>query len=262
MSVPIPMMSGIGLRVENGYDQTIGSIDSSMHVDMTSAAANDVDFAGGAVSYLRVDNFANINVTRAAAASATGLHGLNLVGVTSAAAAINVQADINNDVGIGVLSDIGSTALTEIMEVDTIAISGGEVFASSSVISSNAASAVTVQIVNGTVRLENATSAVTQDAGTLTLAGSASVVSPKIWGGNCKLETTGTLGATTVIGPNGIVDASGDPRVKDVTLFHMHAGAALRDPGGTIGTAVVKTVNCDIDDVTLQLGNDSTYTKS
>lgn len=105
--------------------------------------------------------------------------------------------------------------------------------------------------------------------GTLTVAGDAEIgTSLLLRGGTCYLDTGGPSASKPVIAEikvhNGaVLDLRRDLREVTITQLDVYSGASVYDPGrrATL-TNGVDTVNCGLQDVTLDLGEDQTWTPS
>lgn len=113
----------------------------------------------------------------------------------------------------------------------------------------------------GNVRLEAASTLITQSGGELTINGGAHAAI-NMDGGTCYYSSTGTL-TTAKVGNRSTLDLSRDMRAKTITNCEIYASGAIRDPFQvatfTNGIDVVRT---SIANVSLDLGSHFTLTPS
>jgi trimeric autotransporter adhesin len=105
----------------------------------------------------------------------------------------------------------------------------------------------------GTLEVNSSFTSLTQLHGeTLILAGSPGVLS--IAGGAVRYKSAGTYTSATVSG-GGELDFRQDLQPRTGTNTTLHKGAALRDPAQTVTFANPIALECELADVTLELGS-------
>lgn len=100
----------------------------------------------------------------------------------------------------------------------------------------------------------NIGTAANMTGGELTHRGAGTATAVQVDGGTFRYESTGAYG-TIDVSDGGTVDATGDPRAKQVQTLTLHARAVYRDPHRTVnyGTSVV-LYRCGFKDVDIDLG--------
>lgn len=106
----------------------------------------------------------------------------------------------------------------------------------------------------GQLDIKSNVTTLTQDAGTTTLSGSATLGTGNLDGGTLVYQSTGT--ATTLkVGPDGVLDFRPDLRSRTVTNCTIEKGAAVYDPFETVTWSNPITLNrCALPEVSLDLG--------
>ena len=101
---------------------------------------------------------------------------------------------------------------------------------------------------------------VTQQAGTLAIAGTATVTTLNLDGGTCYYESSGTMG-TANVGNAGTLDFRRDMRARTVTQLNCYAGGKVYDPAATVTlTNGIDLIRCGLEDVSLEMGNHRVWT--
>lgn len=218
----------VGLTVEEGCTVTLGSAATPLHIDLKDGASYyDANLAGSGVSYLQIDNAANINVTNAASA-ATGLFGLTITGVNDASAQgkLNIRCPSTAKIAVG-------TTVAGSCEANVITVSGGNVTLQSGLVKYDGSAAPDLTMSGGDVAVYCPTGTIAKTGGNMTTLGGA-IAAYTGNGGNTYHKSTGTITAGT-IGGNEAFDASLDLRAKTITSFTIQGSSATyKDPNKVI----------------------------
>jgi hypothetical protein len=163
---------------------------------------------------------------------------------------------------------VGVAALTpsETATVTTLNVSQADNATSSPVVSFGGVTSTTLNLEAGTL-LSKATATVTTAnilGGTYRVDGTAAHTTIKAELGKLVYNGTGTI--TTLNQYNATVDFSNDPRSKTVTTWNAYANAKINLQTGVTGSVTVtngiKVNGCDLDAITLKVGNDRTLSLS
>ncbi len=249
-----------GFIVEEGSTITIGSLGTSLQMDLKDVATYYEALLGGTgVSYLDIDNYHEINVMAAAASPGTGLWGLNLLGAhdaddTGGRGTINIYASSNQSIGIGA-EPAGD------MEVNKIVAISGNVTVGAAVTENDDSTAPDIDIQGADVTTKCALGTVVKTAGTWTHEDG---IVATYYGsdGTTNYNSDGTL--TNGYGSGGdIFTLANNPDTVTISNYELREGASYLDPykKGTL-TNGIDLNRCTIQEVTLDLGNHITVTPS
>jgi len=113
---------------------------------------------------------------------------------------------------------------------------------------------------NGTLEQGGGCTTFTKDGGTATIL-NGSITTLDNREGDVFYQGAGTI-TTANVGGNARLDFSRDKRARTITnLVNLYEGATFWDPSGTVTlTAGFKTHKCTLEEVTVNVGNDRTYT--
>jgi len=119
----------------------------------------------------------------------------------------------------------------------------------------------TIQKSGGDLTIQSNSTTINHVDGTLTIL-LGIVTTLNLDGGTVYYQSTGTI-TTLNVGNDATIDFSRDMSTRTVTTTNLHAGSTLNDPFATvILTNGFKTPRCTLQEVTVNLGNDRTYTPS
>lgn len=161
----------------------------------------------------------------------------------------------NGDVGVAFYS--GETAVIATLRTGNGVASSAQTYCGAGV----TLSGCTVTMNGGTMTTNSAISSVTISNGTWTHR-AGNVTTLNVDGGTVYWEAGSATITTLKVGTDGIFDKSRDSRPLTVTnAVQLYKGATISDPNGTITfTGGFKLNRCRLEDVTLDLGPDRTYT--
>jgi hypothetical protein len=111
----------------------------------------------------------------------------------------------------------------------------------------------------GSLTVNSNVTTLTQRGGNLIVYGTAAITTLDIESGNCRWQSSGTLGTVTLgsSGGGGSLDFSRDPRTRTVTNLTLNSGTTLLDPNKTVTfTNPLYLQRCGLDQVKLDLGAD------
>ncbi len=219
------------------------------------AVTNTITIGGGegtGSGRIKIDSGdaqAVLNVLDTGARSESGVPSFTWKGTHTS----NVANITKGDVGIAILDGETATVATLRVGFDT------NVEGDAAVICGDGVTLTNVDQAGGTVTIDSATTDIDLAAGTLTIL-SAAHTDIDITGGTCVYQSTGTI--TTVSVSKGILDKSGQIQAATITnAVQMFDGAALKDPFGSFTlSAGIKINKARLDDVTIDVGPDRTYT--
>jgi hypothetical protein len=199
---------------------------------------------------------------------------IRIVGTAAGAATVSV-------LGSGATAQLGSECLeiTGLASTSAIYVSAGSV-----TVAPFAAQTAVVATINGenstiscgvgvtltTASLLNCTTSLRCSYTTLTMSGtgnctvegSAAGTNTIVAGGTLTWQSTGSPGATPVIGSTGVFDFSDAPAsISGITGFTLNSGGSLLDPAGRLaGGYTVTLAYCDVPQVTWSIGVNQTVT--
>jgi len=146
---------------------------------------------------------------------------------THASNAMTVKG--SSSVGIAVYGGEVATLLTlTVMDDATVRVGAGVTLG-------------TVTVYGGTVDIYCAVAtAIVMYGGTVRVHGTGAVALAQVYGGTLVYSTTGTLGGACLVGENGLIDFSQDPRAKTVTnAIDVYGPNCVNDPDKVVATLVI-----------------------
>jgi len=228
--------------VENGCSIAIGSASTPLNISVDNGDKL-IDFGGTGVAYLDIDNADNVTIRNAGTTQTSGVNPLNLTG--SSNTNLNI---ITGSASIGVAANAGETAA-----FTNINVNGGTVYLGRN---------VTTTAINQTSGIIDALSGCTNltlDEGTF-YQREGGITNPTVNGGTLYYNSDDTITTLVVYGS---VDVSGGIGGLTITNATIYKGGSINDQyERATFTNGIDIANCRIADVTLDLGQNFTITKS
>jgi len=198
-----------------------------------------------------------INVYKTGTAAESGVPPLLLTtGTQSNTTTLNVNRGT-----VGVAFFAGETAEVDVLNVTYITTPSSD---STVYIGSGITGGIgTIDQTAGSVDLECTTTTVTARGSTLTIGGTATVTTLTLTdGATCYYDSSGTATTINVLSASTL-DFRRDASARIVSNANFYAGTFIYDPNATVTwSAGVDLEQCDLDDLTLQLGANQTWTPS
>ncbi len=162
---------------------------------------------------------------------------------------------------VGVAFFAGETAEVDVLNVTYITTPSSD---STVYIGSGITGGIgTIDQTAGSVDLECTTTTVTARGSTLTIGGTATVTTLTLTdGATCYYDSSGTATTINVLSASTL-DFRRDSNARTVANANVYAGTFLYDPNATVTwTNGIDLEQCDLDDVTLQIGANQTISLS
>jgi len=222
-----------------GSTVTLGTKAIPLHLD-----CDLVDLAGTGLSYLQIDNSAEINVRDAKGGTSTVPYGLNLTGATNT----KLTIEYNCGGSIGVAANDGETGTFTTIVSGGLSVQIGTLPAS--------VTATTLTVTGGVTTCYSSIATIVKYGGKLYAEGAMAVATSysDLGGDGTEWNSSGTV-TQGYCNENGSIDFNQDSRAKTWTDLTCYSGASISDHNRVVTwTNAVELVNCTLADCNIDFG--------